>query len=151
MENVRLALVVAEFNYDITSIMLEKAKSHARLVGAEVTVVFKVPGSFDIPFAVREVLEKCNVDAVAVLGAVVKGDTDHDQVVAHQAARKIMDLSLEYGKPVALGIIGPGASRLEAVERAEEYAARAVESAVKLARRKRLLEKMEACNGETIE
>ncbi len=130
----RLALVVAEFNMDITLIMEEKAKSHADLLGAEVVKVVRVPGSYDTPLIVKTLLERRDVDAVAVLGAVIKGETDHDQVVAHQAARKLMDLSVEYGKPVTLGIIGPGASRLQAQERAEEYARRAVEAAVKLVR-----------------
>ncbi len=134
---IKLGIVVAEFNYDITKVMLEKAVSHANFLGASVEVVFKVPGTFDIPSAVAAIVKDRNVDAVAVLGAVVKGDTDHDQVVAHQAARKILDLGIESGIPVSLGIIGPGASRMDAVERAEEYAARAVESAIKMARRLR--------------
>lgn len=62
-------------------------------------------------------------------------------MVAHQASRKLMDLGVEYGKPVTLGIIGPGASRLQALERAEEYARRAVEAAVKMARRVEMLRK----------
>ncbi|MCE4627624.1 MAG: 6,7-dimethyl-8-ribityllumazine synthase [Desulfurococcales archaeon] len=145
---VRLGIVVSEFNYDITRIMLEKAVSHARFLGAEVTVIYKVPGSFDTPFAVKKIIESGMVDAVAVIGAVVKGDTDHDQVVAHQAARKILDLSVESGIPVTLGIIGPGASRMDATERAEEYAARAVEAAVKMARRLQKFERMKS-SGET--
>jgi len=98
-------------------------------------VVFKVPGAFDAPQAVAEVVKSDYVDAVAVIGAVIQGETKHDEVVAHQAARKILDLSIESGKPVALGIIGPGATRMQALERAEEYARRAVEAAVKMARR----------------
>ncbi len=137
----RLGIVVSEFNYDVTRVMLEKAISHAKFLGVEVSVVFRVPGSFDSPQAVRKLLELDYVDAVAVLGAVIKGETEHDEVVAHQAARKILDLSIEYGKPVSLGIIGPGASRMQALERAEEYAARAVEAAVKMSLRyKRLAE-----------
>ena len=150
MEKVRLGIVVSEFNYDITRVMLEKAVSHARFLGAEVAVVYKVPGAFDAPFAVKQVIELYKVDAVAVIGAVVKGDTDHDQVVAHQAARKILDLGLETGVPVTLGIIGPGASRMDAVERAEEYAARAVEAAVKMARRSRLARERAPGEGGTV-
>ncbi len=137
----KLGIVVSEFNYDVTKIMLEKAISHAKFLGADPTIIYKVPGTFDSPFAVKKLLETGKVDAVVVLGAVIKGDTDHDQVVAHQAARKIVDLSLEYNIPVALGIIGPNATREEAIERAEEYAARAVETAVKMAKRSRLFEK----------
>ncbi|BAA80360.2 6,7-dimethyl-8-ribityllumazine synthase [Aeropyrum pernix K1] len=139
-DKIRIAIVVSEFNYDVTRVMEEKAIDHARFLGAEVSLVARSPGTFDTPFIVSRLLAThSEVDAVAVLGAVIKGDTKHDEVVAHQAARKLLDLSIEYGKPVTLGIIGPGASRLEAIERAEEYARRAVESAVKLARRSKEL------------
>jgi len=149
-QKVRLAIVVSEFNFDVTRIMLEKAVSHAKFLGAEVTLVFKVPGAFDAPFAVAQIINKEYVDAIAVIGAVIQGETKHDEVVGHQAARKIMDLSIEYGKPVALGIIGPGASRMQALERAEEYARRAVEAAIKMARRIRALRESEY-RGETLE
>jgi 6,7-dimethyl-8-ribityllumazine synthase len=138
-EKVRLAIVVAEFNYDVTYLMLQKALDHAKFLGAEVTYVVKVPGTYDMPLVVNELLKREDVDAVAAIGAVIQGETKHDEVVAHQTARKLMDLSVDYGKPVGMGIIGPGASRIQALERAEEYARRAVEAAVKLARRMRAL------------
>jgi 6,7-dimethyl-8-ribityllumazine synthase len=74
------------------------------------------------------------VDAVVTVGCVIEGATQHDEIVVQHAARKIIDLSLEFGKPVTLGISGPGMSRLEANERID-YAKRAVESAVKLVKR----------------
>ncbi|ADN51883.1 6,7-dimethyl-8-ribityllumazine synthase [Vulcanisaeta distributa] len=138
-DRVRLAIVVAEFNYDVTYLMLQKALEHARFLGAEVTYVAKVPGTYDMPVIVDELLRRDDVDAVAAIGAVIQGETKHDEVVAHQAARKLMDLSVEHRKPVGMGIIGPGANRVQALERAEEYARRAVEAAVKLARRLELL------------
>lgn len=147
MSGERLALVVSEFNYDVTHLMLEKALSHAKFLGAMVTVVFKVPGTYDLPYGVKQVIGLEYVDAVVALGAVIEGETEHDEVVAHQAARKLLDLGIEYGKPVTLGVIGPGASRMQALERAEEYARRAVEAAVKLVRRARALEKAEYEGG----
>lgn len=143
LEKVRLGIVVSEFNYDITRLMLEKALSHAKFLGAEVTVVYKVPGTYDLPYGVKSVISLEHVDAVVALGAVIEGETEHDEVVAHQAARKLLDLGIEHGKPVTLGVIGPGASRMQALERAEEYARRAVEAAVKLVRRAKSLEKSE--------
>ena len=140
-ERVRLGIVVSEFNYDITYLMLQKALSHADFLGAEIKVVVKVPGSFDMPLAVKKLLSRNDIDGVVTLGAVIQGETRHDEVVAHQVARRIMDLSLEYDKPVTLGIIGPGASRMQALERVEEYARRAVEAAVKLVNRIRKLDK----------
>jgi 6,7-dimethyl-8-ribityllumazine synthase len=142
-------LVVAEFNYDVTQFMLQKAIDHAKFLGAEVVYVVKVPGVYDIPTVLRDLVIKEEVDAVATLGAVIQGATKHDEVVAHQAARKILDISVESGKPVALGIIGPGANRMQALERVEEYARRAVEAAVKLARRKKLLKEAKY-TGSTI-
>lgn len=145
-----MGIVVSEFNYDITSLMLEKALSHAKFLGAEVTVIFRVPGSYDLPFGVKSIISMREVDGVVALGAVIEGETEHDEVVAHQAARKLLDLGIEYSKPVALGIIGPGASRLQALERAEEYARRAVEAAVKLVRRSRLIGELEY-SGEVLD
>ncbi len=127
----KIGIVVSEFHYDITSKMLERAKAHASLLGADVEVKW-VPGSFDMPLAIKNFLERKDIDGVATLGAVIKGDTDHDQVVAAQVSRKITDLALEYNKPVSLGIIGPNASRAMAVERIEEYAKRSVEAVIKM-------------------
>lgn len=146
---VKLAIVVAEFNYDITQLMLQKAIDHARFLGAEVTYVVKAPGVYDVPTLLAEVVKKRDVEAVAVLGAVIQGATKHDEVVASQAARKILDISVESGKPVALGVIGPGANRIQALERVEEYARRAVEAAVKMARRKKALQESEY-SGTTV-
>ncbi len=128
----KIGIVVSEFHYDITSKMLERAKVHAKLLGAEVGGVIWVPGSFDMPLAIKRLLEEKDIEGVATLGVVIKGDTNHDEVVANQAARKITDLSLQFGKPVSLGIIGPNATRAMAVERIEEYAKRSVESVVKM-------------------
>ena len=68
------------------------------------------------------------------LAVLLKESTQHDDIVVQHAARKIIDLSLEFGKPVTLGISGPGMTRLEANERID-YAKRAVESAIKLVKR----------------
>ncbi|WP_290900186.1 6,7-dimethyl-8-ribityllumazine synthase [Ferroglobus sp.] len=134
MEKIKLGLVVSEFNRDITYMMEILAKEHAEFLGAEISETIRVPGAFDIPIAVKKMLEKGNVDAIVAIGCVIEGETEHDEVVAQHAARKIMDLSIEYGKPVTLGISGPGMGRLAAHERVD-YAKRAVEAAVKLVRR----------------
>ena len=130
----KLGIVVSEYNYDITMMMLERAKEHAAFLGAEVSKVIKVPGTFDIPIAVKKLLELKEIQGVVTLGAVIKGETDHDQVIMQNASRKIEDLSVEYMKPVALGISGPNESRLQAMARIE-MAKDAVDSAVKMIRR----------------
>ena len=130
----KLGFVVSEFNYDITMMMLERAHEHAKFLGADVKKVVKVPGVFDMPLAVKSLLEDKSIDGVVTLGAVIKGETDHDEIVIQHASRKIADLALEYGKPVSLGISGPGQTRLQAESRIDR-AKSAVESAVKLYQR----------------
>ena len=127
----RLGFVVSEFNRDITYQMELLGKEHAQFLGAEVASVLYVPGVYDMPIAVRKLLRREDIDAVVTVGCVIQGETAHDEVVVQHAARKLMDLSLEYEKPVTLGITGPKMSRPDAHKRVD-YAKRAVEAAVKL-------------------
>ncbi len=129
-----IGIVVSEFHYDITMMMLERAKEHAEFLGAEVKDVVHVPGVFDMPLAVQKLLKMDGIDGVVTLGAVIEGETEHDDVVMGQTSRKITDLAVEFGKPVGLGITGPGMSRLQAEKRIER-AKSAVESVVKMHQR----------------
>jgi 6,7-dimethyl-8-ribityllumazine synthase len=138
---VRIAIVVSEFNSGITFRMLDRAREHAAMLGAVVNYVLYVPGAFDMPLAVDRLLKKWDVDAVVTLGAVIKGDTRHDDIVAENAARLIADLSLKQGKPVALGITGPGMTLDQAKERAERVPKRSVNAAVSMVLRLRKLQK----------
>lgn len=106
-------------------------REHAQFLGAEVSEVVYVPGVFDMPIAAKRMLSRGGIDAVVAIGCVIQGETAHDEIVAQHAARKLMDLSLEFDKPVTLGITGPKMSRPDAHRRVE-YAKRAVEAAVKL-------------------
>jgi len=133
-----VALVASEFNYDVTMMMLERAKEEVQFLGAQLGPVVKTPGVYDMPLAVKLLFDRSDIDAVVTLGAVIEGETDHDQVVMNQAARKLTDLSVEYGKPLGLGISGPGETRLQAQDRIEN-AANAVRAVVKMAERVREL------------
>jgi len=136
-----LAIVVSEFNNEITFKMLEGARDHAANVGAKINYIIYVPGTFDMPLAVEGLLKKKNVDAVVTLGAVIKGDTRHDDIVAENAARLIADLSLRYSKPVTLGVAGPGMTIEQARGRAKILPVRAVTAAVNMVLRLRKLQK----------
>lgn len=128
--------------------MLKHAKDHLTNVGAKASYILYVPGTFDMPLAVERLLKKKNVDAVVTLGAVIKGDTRHDDIVAENAARLIADLSLKHGKPVSLGITGPGMTVEQARERAGLVPVRAVNAAVNMVARLRKLQK--AAGGGTV-
>ena len=133
-EKIKIGAVVSEFNYDITMVMLERAREHASFLGAEIIETVQVPGVFDMGLAVKNLLNKKNIDGVVALGAVIEGETEHDDIVIQHAARKIADLAIEYNKPVGLGITGPGMTRLQAEKRIER-AKGAVEAVVKMHKR----------------
>lgn len=133
-KRLRIGIVAAEFNFDLTQAMINLATEHAKFLNAEVVETSLVPGCFEIPFACRNLIVRKDIDALVALGSVIEGATDHDELVAQHAARKIMDISLEYNKPIGFGITGPGMSRLEGHQRIKN-AKNAVEAAVKLARK----------------
>lgn len=128
---IRIALVISQFNSEITDRMKEQALQVAVDEESE-AVVAEVPGVYDMPLVVKKLLMDKKIDAVVTLGAVVKGETAHDEVIAKDTVRRLGDLTLEFRKPVTLGIIGPGADWEEAEERAEDYAERAVKAALHL-------------------
>ncbi len=137
-DGIRVAIVASEYNYDVTTIMVERAKEEVGFLGATLGPIVKTPGVYDMPLAVKVLFERTDVDAVVALGAVIEGETQHDEVVMNQATRKLTDLAVEYGKPLGLGISGPGETRLQAQDRIEN-AGHAVRSVVKMVRRLREL------------
>lgn len=135
-ERINLGFVISEFNRELTYQMEIVGREHANFLGANIEKTMMVPGVYDMPLAIKKLLKDKNIDAIVTIGCVIEGATEHDEVVVQHAARKIMDLAVEYDKPVTLGISGPGMSRIEAHERID-YAKRAVESAVKMVKRLR--------------
>ena len=81
---------------------------------------------------VLEILEKEKIDAIVALGAVVQGKTYHDILIMNTIIPKLMDMSLQYKKPLGMGIIGPRVTWKQAEERASEYAERAVKTAIEM-------------------
>lgn len=127
----RIALVAARFNRPVTDQMVDAAEAAIDEEGHEHVVTVRVPGAFDTPLPTQRLLARADVDGVAVLGAVVTGETDHDQVLMHSTARTLQQLALEWDKPVTLGISGPGMNAAEARERVD-YGAKAVEAVAEL-------------------
>ena len=126
---VSIGLVVAQFYEDIAEVMEEQALENASRLDVEITRTVSVRGVYDTPLAADRLARRDEIDAVAVLGAVITGDTDHDQVVAHTAAQKLSDVSLQRDTPVTFGVIGPAMSSAEAYERID-YGAEAIPIAV---------------------
>jgi len=124
--------VVSEFNEEVTSRMLEVAKEKAEKLKLKIKYICNVPGAYDMPILVDALLQKKDIDGVVTLGAIIKGQTKHDEVIANSTAQTLTNLSLKYQKPVSLGITGPGMQERHAYARIRPVAERAVEAIVKI-------------------
>jgi len=100
----RLGIVASRFNEEIAAALLEQARGAARKLGVDPTVL-RVPGALEIPIALQWMAQSGRFDALVAIGAVIRGDTYHFEVVANESARGIMDVALEFGLPVANGIL----------------------------------------------
>ena len=101
----RIGVVVATFNPEVTGGLLTGALLYLHEVGAEATRVVEVPGAFEIPLVAKKLAASGDVDAIVALGAVIKGDTDHYDHVAHRASEGLMRVSLDAEIPVTFGIL----------------------------------------------
>ena len=123
-----IAIIVSEFNNKITSRMHQVALEKAKELKLNVKHECKVPGIFDMPLIIDLLLQKKDVDGVVTLGAVIKGKTRHDEVIANSTANRISELSIKHQKPVSFGISGPGMAERQAYARIRPVAERAVEA-----------------------
>ncbi|MEI7676167.1 MAG: 6,7-dimethyl-8-ribityllumazine synthase [Bacteroidales bacterium] len=103
----RFGIVVAEWNPNITEPLLEGAVNTLVRHGAKESniVVTRVPGTFELTFGAREMAENTEVDAVIVLGCVVRGDTPHFDYVCQGVTIGITKLNLLYGIPFIFGVL----------------------------------------------
>jgi len=127
-----IALVVSEFNKDVTSRMLSVAQEKADSMKLKIVYTCTVLGSYDMPVIVDTLLKKKDVDGIVTLGAIITGQTKHDEVISHATAKTLTELSVKYQKPVSLGIIGPAMQEKHAHARIRPVAERAVEAAQKI-------------------
>ena len=105
----RIALVCARFHRENVEEMLAVAKARAEDFGIDVVEVIWVPGSLEIPLALKGLILRDDIDGAACLGIIEKGETQHGLVLGQAVVKTILELQLEYDKPIGLGIIGPGA------------------------------------------
>lgn len=126
-----VALVISQYYPDITEEMEAAVRARIDERDATVSHTITVAGVYDMPLAVDRLARRDDVDAVVALGAVVTGDTDHDQVVTHTSARQLSRISVDRDTPVGFGVTGPAMSGAEAAERTN-YGASAVDAALDL-------------------
>lgn len=113
----RFGLVVARFNDFVCARLLAGAEDCLVRHGVEQLSVVRVPGSWEIPLAALRLARSGSYDGLVALGALIRGETPHFDVLAAQVARGLQQVSLETGVPVGFGVL-----TTESVEQAVERA-----------------------------
>jgi 6,7-dimethyl-8-ribityllumazine synthase len=105
MSSQRFAVVAATFYRDLADRLIAGAESALRESGDVEIDVFEVPGAFELPFAANDAAISGRYAGVVCVGAVIRGETDHYEFVCGEAARGIMDVSLNTGVPCGFGVL----------------------------------------------
>lgn len=118
-KGLRIAIGVSRFNLFVTQKLLEGAKEALTLHGVmdEDILVAWVPGSFELPVAAKTMAETGRYDAIICLGAVIRGETDHYELVSENAASGIGRVALDTGVPVCFGVLATDKAE-QAIDRA---------------------------------
>jgi 6,7-dimethyl-8-ribityllumazine synthase len=127
----RIGVVHSRFNEEICNALLETARAELKKAGAAAEFV-AVAGALEIPLALQWMAQSGRFDALAAIGAVIRGDTYHFEVVSNESARGVMDVALETGLPVANGILTVDTEE-QALAR-KDKGAEAVRVAIEMAR-----------------
>ena len=104
---IKFAVVVSRVNDLVTTSLMNGAIETLKRHGAlESNIrVIKVPGSFEIPFAVKKAAESKKYDSIIAIGAIIRGQTSHYDFLASQVTRDLSQVSLQSGVPVSNGVI----------------------------------------------
>ncbi len=143
MSALRIGVVHSRFNGQICDALLEsaraelvKARAERGESGIEAEFV-AVAGALEIPLALQWLAQSGRFDALAAIGAVIRGDTYHFEVVSNESARGVMEVALESGLPVANGILTTDTEEQALARR--EKGAEAVRVAIEMATLRREL------------
>ncbi|MCC7336797.1 MAG: 6,7-dimethyl-8-ribityllumazine synthase [Pirellulaceae bacterium] len=103
----KIGIVVSTYNSNITQRLLEGSLESLQSAGwnGEKVETLKVPGAWELPLAAQRLLDRDEVLGVVVLGAVIRGETTHDQHINRAVSSALMDLMLASGKPVGFGLL----------------------------------------------
>ena len=99
-----VGVVAARWNADVVDRLRDGAERAIEAAGATV-VSATAPGAFELPFAAQTLIRSDDVDAVVVVGAVIRGETTHYELVSEGCARGVMDVQLDTGVPIGFGVV----------------------------------------------
>lgn len=123
-----IGLVLGRFHKREAEDMLAESRDVAARLGLRIVAETWVPGSMEAPLAVKRLLLRDDIAGVAALGIIERGETAHGLVMGQAVIKSLIDLQLEFMKPVGVGILGPEIHPSQIPSRVRPYAAAAVEA-----------------------
>ncbi|MEE9179135.1 MAG: 6,7-dimethyl-8-ribityllumazine synthase [Acidimicrobiia bacterium] len=99
-----IGLAVASWNQTITDRLLDGAESRCEELGVSEVTVLRVPGALELPLAAKALIDQ-GCDAVVAIGTIVRGDTDHYEIVVRESTSGITRVALDSGVPVTNAIL----------------------------------------------
>lgn len=129
-----IGIVQSRFNESVVTRMTKSCRAELLRLGVAAADIdlATVPGALEIPLALQSMALTGRYDALVALGAVIRGETYHFEVVSNESARGVMDVALETGVPVANAILTTN-DDAQAEARIDEKAAEAARVAVEMA------------------
>ena len=121
-----IAIVCGSYHKTEIERMLNLARDQAEKENLRIVEVIWVPGAMEVPLAISRVINNPQIHGAACLGIIEKGSTQHGLAMGQAVLSSIIDLQLESGKPIGLGIIGPGAEPEHIEPRLEPHARAAI-------------------------
>ncbi len=123
-----IAVVLGSFHKKEANEMLDEARNTANANNLTIAEEVWVPGSMEKPLAIKKLLKRDDIDGVVALGIIERGETKHGLVMGQAVTDTILQLQLEFMKPVGFGILGPEILPDQIPPRTRAYAKKAVEA-----------------------
>ncbi|MEM7140090.1 MAG: 6,7-dimethyl-8-ribityllumazine synthase [Actinomycetota bacterium] len=101
----RVVLVRTRWNPEIIDRLADGVTRTLAALGVDTPDVVEVPGAFEIPFACRTIASSGRVDAIVAIGAVIRGETTHYDLVSEECARGLQDVQIQTGVPIGFGVL----------------------------------------------
>ena len=128
----RIVLVCGSYHREAVERMAATARDRAGELGLEIAAERWVPGALECPLALQQLLGRNDVDGAVLLGIIERGETQHGLAMGLAGVQAVLDLQLATGKPVGMGVIGPGAKPQHIEPRLLPYARKAVEAVAEM-------------------
>ena len=123
IENLKLAIVISEFNTMITDSLKKSAVEYfvSQNGRTDNVNIYSVPGAFEIPGTVSQVIKKDKADIVVALGCIIRGETPHFDFIATETSRALMKMIIQYDVPIGFGVLTTDDMN-QAIERSKDDA-----------------------------